>query len=170
MPQSSRIERLEVSVGGRSRSELRSALAEAGVQLNVHAETLLDADVFDGGEERMITVTERTVGELGGTQGATLPEIFRLAGEQALLVCPPETGPYLRLALGEQATSANSVLSTGTAPEGSLTVVSDVLDDDVAYPKGFYLRVVDGVPWLRGYRCDDEHVWSPEDRLLFRVA
>ena len=34
-----------------------------------------------------------------------------------------------------------------------------------AYPKGFYLRVVDDEVWLRGYRCDDTYEWGPEQRL-----
>ena len=37
-------------------------------------------------------------------------------------------------------------------------------------PKGFYLRHIDGAPWLRGYRSGPEHVWSAQDRLLFRSA
>ena len=61
-------------------------------------------------------------------------------------------------------------MSAGRAPEGSLTVASEILSDDDEYPKGFYLRVVDDAAWLRGYRCDDEHIWSSDDRFLFRMA
>lgn len=35
---------------------------------------------------------------------------------------------------------------------------------------GFYLRVVDGTPWLRGFLCDDLHVFGPEDRWILRAA
>jgi hypothetical protein len=38
-------------------------------------------------------------------------------------------------------------------------------DDDI--PKGFCLRRIDGVLWLRGYRSGPEHIWSPDDRLIF---
>ena len=41
---------------------------------------------------------------------------------------------------------------------------------DHDYPKGFYLRVVDGVTWLRGYRCDDEYVWPAGSVLALRAA
>ncbi len=44
---------------------------------------------------------------------------------------------------------------------------SELRDD---YPKGFYLRVVDGRAWLRGYRCDDEYDFDPADRFVFRRA
>ncbi|WP_192498537.1 hypothetical protein [Ornithinimicrobium pratense] len=43
--------------------------------------------------------------------------------------------------------------------------MSEPLGDDAAYLKGFYLRVVDGEAWLRGYRCDDTYEWGPEQRL-----
>ena len=46
---------------------------------------------------------------------------------------------------------------------------SDALSRDDEYPKGFYLRVVDGRAWLRGYRCDDGHSWSPDDRFIFQL-
>ncbi|WP_192796768.1 hypothetical protein [Serinicoccus kebangsaanensis] len=48
---------------------------------------------------------------------------------------------------------------------GSIHVASEPLSEDEAYPKGFYLRVVDDEPWLRGYRCDDSYEWGPEQRL-----
>ena len=169
MTDMSRIDRLEVSVGGLSRTELRSLLTSRGVHLNAHAETLLDADVFERQDTSVITVTERTVAALGRPDGATLSEILKLGRERGLLLCPAETGPYLRLDLNNQAISADSVMSAGKAPDGSLTVASEALSEDVDYPKGFYLRVVDGQAWLRGYRCDDEHIWSADDRFVFRL-
>ncbi len=107
--------------------------------------------------------------ELGLPDGGSLSQILEAAQQQNLLLCPADTGPYLRLALDEQATSPDSVMSSGRAPTGSLTVASAPLTEDDEYPKGFYLRVVDDQPWLRGYRCDDEHVWSSDDRFVFRV-
>ena len=169
MTDTPRIHRLDVTVGGLSRSQLTSALSERGILLNAHAETLLENAVFDSSTAQMVTLTERAVAELGFTEGASLSEILEAAQQQNLLLCPAETGPYLRLALTGQSTSADSVMSAGRAPEGSLTVASAPLSDDDEYPKGFYLRVVDGQAWLRGYRCDDEHIWSADDRFLFRL-
>jgi hypothetical protein len=45
--------------------------------------------------------------------------------------------------------------------------VSAALVEDDEFPKGFYLRRIDGVLWLRGYRSGPAHVWSPDDRLVF---
>jgi hypothetical protein len=164
-----RVERLQMWVGGLSLRQLMSSLSSRGVLLNVHAETLLEDVVFDEQPCRPVVVTERTVAELGLPNGATLAQIFEAAQQQGLLLCPLDTAPYLRLALNEQAASRDSVMSSGRAPDGALTVVSEALSKDNAYPKGFYLRVVDGQAWLRGYRCDDEYVWSPNDRLIFQL-
>jgi hypothetical protein len=169
MTETPRIDGLQVSVGGLSRAELRTALASRGIFLNQHAETLLAEEVFDGQPARVVAVTETTVASLGRPDGATLPEIFDLAQDQGLLLCPPDTGPYLRISLNAQAASADSVMSAGKAPDGALTIASELLSDDVEYPKGFYLRVVDGQTWLRGYRCDDDHVFSASDRFVFRT-
>ncbi|MBP1137684.1 hypothetical protein JOE31_003916 [Arthrobacter sp. PvP023] len=169
MPDIARVERLEVRVGGLSRSQLLSKLSSRGILVNGHAETLLKDVVFDDQAARPVAVTERTVAELGLDCGATLPQIFEVARQQGLLLCPMDTGPYLRMALNEQVTSSDSVMSSGRAPDGALTVASEALSRDDDYPKGFYLRVVDGQAWLRGYRCDDEHTWSPDDRFIFQL-
>ena len=162
-------EQLEIAVGGLTRAALRSRLNSRGVLLNAHAETLLEDAVFDKRAIRAIAVTQRTVADLGLPDGVTLPQILDGAQRQGLLLCPADTGPYLRMALSEQATSLDSVMSSGRAPTGAITVAAETLSDDNDYPKGFY-RVVDGQAWLRGYRCDDEHPWSADDRFVFRLA
>ncbi|MCO1339612.1 hypothetical protein BJH93_12025 [Kocuria polaris] len=165
-----RVERFELRVGGLSCGQLMIELSSRGIQLNGHAETLLEDVVHDGRAAQTVVLTERTVADLGFPTGATLSGVFEAARRRGLQLCPADTGPYLRLALTEQAESRDSVMSAGRAPEGALTVAAEPLSEDDEYPKGFYLRVVDGQAWLRGYRCDDEHRWSPEDRFLFQLA
>jgi len=138
------------------------------VSLNAHAETLIAHPVFDKRDGETVRVVERTVAELGLADGATLPEVFAAAAGQGLGLCPPETGPYLRLAWPGQANSSDSVLSAGRSPEGAVKVASVLLSDDVEVPKGFSPRVVDGRQWLRGYRCDDLYGFSADDRFAFR--
>ncbi|MFB2585856.1 hypothetical protein [Herbiconiux liukaitaii] len=165
-----RLELVELEVGGMSRRQLLAALQSRGVLLNAHAETLLAHPVFDQRSGEPIRVVERMVADLGFAGGATLPEIFSASVDQGLSLCPPDTGPYLRLTWAAQAHSSNSVLSAGQSPEGALVVASVPLSDDDEYPKGCYLRVVEGQQWLRGYRCDDLYVHSPADRFAFRQA
>lgn len=160
---------LNVTIGGLLRDELRNELSSRGILLNAQAETLLaDATFDEAAAPQVISVVECTVGDLGLAHGAPLSQILSSAGSQGLWLCPPITGPYLRLALVQQATAHDSIMSSGRAPSGSLTVAAQPGRDDDEYPKGFYLRVVDGQAWLRGYTCDDEHLWSPEDRFAFQ--
>lgn len=98
MADTPRIERLELSVGGLSRPDLMSRLTSRGVLLNAHAKTLLEEAVFDKQTIRAVVVTERSVAGLGLPEGATLPEILEVAKEQGLLLCPADTGPYMRMA------------------------------------------------------------------------
>lgn len=160
-----------VLVGGLAHKELIARLDGAGVLLNAHAETLLAAATASGtSDPEAILVEQRSVRELGLPEGGTLPAIYEHAKAEGLRLCPPITAAYLRLAIQDQASAPDSVLSAGRAPSGSLTVAAPRLRDDDDFPAGFYLRVIDGQPWLRGYRCDDQHVWSADDEFVFRAA
>lgn len=162
------IERRIVRVGGLTRPDLQSALAAAGVRLNASAETLLDNPMFASPEVVTVEIVECTVGQLGLTNGATLPRIMAAAREQGLMLCPPITGPYLRLSMPDQPFAPDSVMSNGRPPRGAVHVASERLRDEYDYPRGFYLRVVEGTRWLRGFRCSDEAPWSSDDRFAFR--
>lgn len=156
-----------IQVGGQSRAEIVKALADAGVQLNVHAQTLLAHPAFDDPVVRTLRIVERSVSQLGLKVGAVQSRVFAAARDQGLELCPLVTGPYLRLTMKDQANAPDSLLSAGRGPRGALHVASDPLSENPEYPKGFYLRVVDGTAWLRGYRCDDEYVFTPGQRLAF---
>lgn len=101
--------------------------------------------------------------------GGTLPQITAAAREQGLAPLPPDTGPYLRLAITDQEQAPDSILSAGRAPTGAVHVLTTPLSADQEYPRGFYLRVVDGITWLRGFRCDDEYVWPADAVLALRA-
>ena len=159
---------LQLRVGELSRQELRTALNGLGVQLNASAEVLLDSSSFDQQETETFQVVQRTVAQLGISNGATLISIFAKAREAGLSLCPSITGPYLRLAMSSQKSAPDSVMSSGTAPSGSITVASAPLDDDNVLPKGFYLRALNGALWLRGYHATEGHIWSPDDVFAFR--
>ena len=76
--------------------------------------------------------------------------------------------PYLRLAWLSQPSAPDVIMSNGRAPTASLTVAAlPPRPDEEGYPKGFYLRVIGGDPWLRGYRCDLTHDWNADDRFVF---
>ncbi len=82
-------------------------------------------------------------------------------------LCPPELGPYLRLEYLDQPEGNFGSSMQHQAPSGSITIASEVLTEDEDFPKGFYLRRINGELWLRGYRADHLHVWNPGDHFIF---
>ena len=159
-----------IAIGGLSRSALKLELRGRGIQLNDLASQLIQHPVFDNVQTPMVKhFATRRLADLGLNDGASLPEVFAAAQRQQLSLCPVTAGPYLRLAYAKQPTSKLSELNVGKAPDSSLTVASAALGDD-DFPKGFYLRTVDGQQWLRGYRCTDEHRFSPEDHFIFAAG
>ncbi len=158
---------IRLHVGGLTRQELLTALDAARVQRNDAADVLLNSELFDRQSVDAIRIVRRTVGQLGFSDGATLSQIFRKAQELGISPCPAITGPYLRLVMTDQESAPDAVMSNGSAPSGSITVAAVPFDDD-RFPKGFYLRVVNGVPWLRGYHATEQHVWSRDDCFAFR--
>ncbi|MDI9892878.1 hypothetical protein [Microbacterium sp. IEGM 1404] len=158
-----------LDVGGIAREELVRQLDAAGIRRNPYAEVLLADPVFDTRAAETIDIVERSVADLGLADGGTLAQVHAAAEANGLALCPPDTAPYLRLVWLDQEVAPDSILSTGRAPTASLQVATPALRADHDYPRGFYLRVIDGEPWLRGFRCDDEYVAGPGERPAFRV-
>lgn len=159
----------DLTVGRLSRQEIAAALRAQGVALNEYAEALLDQPLFDGRLPEHVRVVTCTVAQLGLGDGGTWPQILSAAEEEGLMPCPADTAPYLRLAWSDQPASSSSVLRVGGNPDDAVTVAAPRFREDDEFPRGFYLRVVDGVPWLRGYRCEDAYVFPADARLAFRA-
>jgi hypothetical protein len=109
-----------------------------------------------------------TVGNLGFAEGATTAQIFKKACELGVELCALEFEPYLRLEFldqpeGDSGTSLQQVRSSKRFHHNSTEILTE--NDD--FPKGFYLRRINGELWLRGYIADDLHVWNPNDHFIF---
>jgi hypothetical protein len=157
-----------VRVGGMDKRELVQTLREHNVQLNQAAETLFDDRRFTPlGQSQIIEIAVLSVADLGFGEGATYEQLTARALESGLVECPLELGPHLRVQFLDQPEgSAGFPATKHQAPPGSITVASSPLDDCYETPKGFYLRRINGVLWLRGYRSWPGHIWSPEDVLV----
>lgn len=164
--------RRTVEVGGSTKSQLLRKLREQSIHMNRSALRLFRDDRFTTSTARHVLDTvELTVRALGFVRGATASQMFAKARRLGLELCPLELGPHLRLAYRDQPEgSFGAPLRQHKAPVGSLTIASEPLDENLSTPKGFYLRRIDGVLWLRGYTADAAHVWSPEDHLVFSLS
>lgn len=158
-----------IHIGRETKLELFQLLLNAGIQLNPIAKELFADARFHIVEKPIIVDSfQTTVAALGFPEGGTIAQIVQAAALHGLTPCPLELGPYLRLALLEQAEGATGFPQIPhQAPHGSITVVSEPLSEDDETPKGFYLRRIDGTLWLRGYNSWSGHVWNPQDALVF---
>ncbi|MDN4607243.1 helicase [Sporosarcina highlanderae] len=160
--------RRTVEVGGFTKSQLIHKLKKESILMNELGETLLDDDRFTTSDRKYIVETvEIAVQDLGFLEGGTITQIFEKANQLGLKLCPLELGPYLRLAYLDQPEANLNGHQQHKAPYGSITVASQILTENHDLPKGFYLRRIDGVLWLRGYVCDDTHIWEPDDHFIF---
>jgi hypothetical protein len=158
-----------IYVAGRSGAELLEDLKKSGVEINELGLRLLSSTAFKTPATRRPLVTaELTVRNLGLPHGARISEIFKNATDLGLSLCPMELGPYFRLQYLDQPEGFFwQPTYRHRAPPGSVTVASDSPAEDADFPKGFYLRCIKGVLWLRGYRSDAQHVWDSDDHLVF---
>ncbi len=153
--------------GGWDKDALMGKLHDAHIELNQHAITLLSTDLVTSTEIKFADIYLASVQDLGFTDGATLSQVNERILDMGYRSCTLELAIYIRLMYTAQP-AVNDTINISAAPAGSLTVLSHPLHADDEHPKGFYLRNIDGKLWLRGYRCSDDHVWSPNDMFLFR--
>lgn len=158
-----------VELGGLTKGELIQKLQQNSIMMNEYGDKLLSDDRFTTSETiYTLKTVELTIRDLGFPEGATLPRIFKRSSELGLELCPLELAPYLRLEyLDQPEGNLEKQSRQHQAPTGSITIASEIVSKDDEFPKGFYLRNINGVLWLRGYIADDQHVWSPNDRFIF---
>jgi hypothetical protein len=160
----------KVEVLGLTKLELIQKLQQHSVRINSYGEKLFSDDRFTTSDSKYsLDTVELNLEDLGFPEGATMDQIFKRANQLGLELCPIEMGAYLRLQYLDQPEEyIGNHSQQHQAPSGSVTVASKVLSDDEDFPKGFYLRKMDGVLWLRGYRADFHlHVWNPNDVFIF---
>jgi len=158
-----------ITLGGLNKADLIAALTKNAISMNTHAETLFDSDYFTTSETSYtVTTVELTVRNLGCSQGTILSKIYAKAKQLGLGLCPLELAPHLRLQYLDQPEGHfGKPVRQHQAPHGAITVASKIPTEKDDFPKGFYLRRMDGILWLRGYRSDPEHVWAPDDHFVF---
>ncbi len=158
-----------VRIGGLGRGELLEALHSHGVMLNpIGVELFQHPGFTTKATSKTVEIACVSVAALGFSGGGIYQDIVQAAMRRRLVECPLELGPHLRIAYLHQAEGSIGCAPTqNKAPSGSITVASPPLDNDDTTPKGFYLRRIEGVLWLRGFTSWSGHVWSAEDVFVF---
>lgn len=160
------MKRIVLKTGSLLPDQIIRMLEENQIFINDYARMYISHPRFFSSQAEETVIVIASLREIGLETGATLDEIFRHIGTAGLKPCPVNTGVDLRLQWKDQPQSRNSVLSgTHSAPDSAVTVLSEILEEDDAFPKGLYLRNVDGSLWLRGYVCDAAYRF-PEDALF----
>jgi hypothetical protein len=160
---------VNVLYGGMNATQLLEALKANHIQLNASAVALFEhANFATSTDQSQLEVVQVSVADLGFANGATTQDIYARASTHGLALCPIEFGAYYRLGYLEQPEGSIGFAPTQhCSPPGSVTIASEAISEDETVPKGFYLRRIENVLWLRGYCCDAAHVWSPEDVFAF---
>ena len=144
-------------------------LKEHNILTNPYAEAFFAHPTFFTEHTSEMTIAIASLREIGFENGATLNEILRKTEKGAFKPCPTNTGLFLRFAWKNQPQSQSSVLSgTHRSPDRAVVVLSEPVEKEDAFPKGLYLRNVDGKLWLRGYVCDSEYRFSSGDLFAFK--
>jgi len=158
-----------VRIGGTDKSTLVSKLLCQDVQINEAAATLLESDVLSTAPEpSILSVTVLTPKDFGLDEGGTIDEIYNAAILRGLALCPLELALQMRLQYHDQPEGSEGRPEThGEAPPGSLTIASEWPDAGDDFPRGFYLRKINGKLSLRGFRAARNHRWNAGDHFVF---
>lgn len=149
--------------------QLESIFQQYHIHLNNYANQLIASDYFNLPiDTTTYSVAVVSLLELGLNKGASLPYIFETALSKGYELCPLELAPFMRLQfLNQPEGSINQPLTKNQAPYGSITIASEFPSNNDDFPKGFYIRKIDGELWLRGYRTSLDFRWNPEDCFAF---
>jgi hypothetical protein len=116
----------------------------------------------------VVQVVFASLEDLGLLEGGYLSAAIDAAASWGYELCPPDLGPHLRLAYLSQPEAPGKLKpAKHRAPPGSITVVDQRPPEDGTDYRGFYIRRIEGVPWLRGYTSWSGHLWQPNDILAF---
>jgi len=165
------LNKIIIEYGGISKINLLENLLDSGIKLNKFAQIIFSSKLFKtSNHSQEIEIIETSIKELGFPDGATISEINDRIKSLGLAECPLEAAPSIRLKLSDQQEMVDNLISKKNQnPPGSITIFSDPITADDDFPKGFYLRKIEGEFWLRGFICSMDYVWKASDRFIFKV-
>lgn len=148
-----------LTIGGRTRNELLSAMTQRGVQVGFYARSMIDGEAFttspDPTEIDLVLVSVRDLQT--GKDFPTTREIFEKADELGLNKVPAEVGPHYRLSHMDQPRGEYHVMGMDpiTASDGRPYVFAVAHD-------GYGL-------WLYGRWTNPSYRWPPGVKFVFSL-
>jgi hypothetical protein len=146
----------QIQIGGIEKEGLIQRLVASGIKFNDYAKTLLKSPYLEiDNKVETFDLVRVNLSDLNIDKPCPFKTIVEAAAKNKLSLCPLALGLFLRLQFLDQ-------------PEGPyITIASKNPTDDPDYPNGFYVRNIDGVLWLRGYRADDDYLWPIDSQFIF---
>ena len=155
-----------LKIGGMTAEELEESLDREKIHVSSYSRSMFknkkqfiqpvnEREKERRGETETLALVRLQVRDLGFASPPTTKELFARARERGLELCPPETGPYLRLKDKDQ-------------PSGWYFIGMEPVADSDGIPRVFGLgRGGDGL-WLYGYWADPDDQWGLGFRVVFR--
>lgn len=152
-----------------SKQKLLAKLAALNIGINKYAEQIFDHPNYnyENGASQ-ISIAKTTLHELGLQNGGNFQQISTAMQANNFDYCPIEFAPYIRMHFMEQ--DAATKATQNIHPPDSYLIFSAPLQADENFPKGFYIRNIEGKLWLRAYTCSDDYCWDAESEIIVRVS
>lgn len=152
-----RIERGEVTIGGKTAEQLEEQLRREGFRMSSYAVDMIKSPEFTTQRNvEDVDLVYLSIGDLGFANGGTTEQIYRKAEELGLELCPAEVGPRLRLNDVEQ------------KPNDYYFVAMKQITESDGYPDVFDLRHDGDALWLYGHWAKPGDHWDLGGRFIFR--
>lgn len=146
----------EISIGGLTKVELLQQLTEAKIQFNKYAHILFEHTAFLPDDNvKKVQLVKIKPADLNLSNPCSYETIVGEATKLGLSLCPLYLAAFLRLQYLDQS-------------EGPyLTIASAKPENDDSSPVGLYIRNIENVLWLRGYRAEGDCEWPSENEFIF---
>ena len=157
-------------MGGESKENIirelesrKKAEGDDKIYISSGVETMLKRDEFFTLENKeQVKFVKLKVKDLGFLAGATTDQIYKRAEELGLDLCPPETGPHLRL-------HYEDIFGRQQSPGDYFWIAMKQIVDSDGSPHVFFVyRYCDGESWLSDDWAGSGSRWDADDEFVFR--
>ena len=154
-----KIRREELTIGGKTKDQLKQEIIAQGDKINSYAEQMMDSPEFTtSAEVEGIDLIRLSVKDLfNDNSNHTTDQIYLKAAALGLELCPAEVGPHYRLTHPDQ--PMNDWVLVGMKPIAGAG----------GRPRAFSVGRDDDGRWLHGRWAEPEDQWFPAGLFLFRL-